>query len=261
MNQKLSAFFFVSIVLMFAVSACGGSAPAATPTVQPTDMPAPTATNTSVPTATPRPTATPNLAATQEVQDGMERIQGYVDLGYFSSAEGRFFTLNNSTTEMAKINYLSADIAGYEDPVKNFAVWANIKWSNAGTVNPPEYSGCGFLYRYDESSGNYYSVMITKESILMTYCVSSLHACGRVGKTRGTGKVSYGNPAEAKLEMAVNENHAYVLVDGNFIGEYTLFTEKLMEPGYLAYSIVSGTNKDYGTRCEFTNAHLWTPNE
>jgi len=36
-----------------------------------------------------------------------------------------------------------------------------------------------------------------------------------------------------------------------------LFTEKLLNPGYLLYSIISGTNADYGTRCEITNAGLW----
>ena len=59
------------------------------------------------------------------------------------------------------------------------------------------------------------------------------------------------------MELIVNDTQAYVLVDGEFIGEYTLSTDRLLDPGYLLYSIISGTNKDYGVRCEMTNSNLW----
>jgi hypothetical protein len=29
--------------------------------------------------------------------------------------------------------------------------------------------------------------------------------------------------------------------------------------GDIGLSTLSGTNKDYGTRCEMTNIHTWTP--
>jgi hypothetical protein len=59
------------------------------------------------------------------------------------------------------------------------------------------------------------------------------------------------------MELIVNEDHAYVLVDHEFIGEYTLLSEKMLDPGYVLYSMISGTNAGFGTRCEITNAGLW----
>ena len=58
--------------------------------------------------------------------------------------------------------------------------------------------------------------------------------------------------------MIVYDHYSYVILNDEVIGEYTLPQSDLIE-GALGISILSGTNKDYGTRCEITNAHLWTP--
>ena len=50
------------------------------------------------------------------------------------------------------------------------------------------------------------------------------------------------------------------VVDGELIGEYTLSQSKPLR-GDLALTVLSGTNKDYGTRCEVTDLRVWTPNE
>jgi hypothetical protein len=31
--------------------------------------------------------------------------------------------------------------------------------------------------------------------------------------------------------------------------------------GRVGLALLSGTNKDFGTRCEMTDLHLWIPNE
>jgi hypothetical protein len=54
--------------------------------------------------------------------------------------------------------------------------------------------------------------------------------------------------------------YSYVLVDGELIGEYTLSQSRPLE-GNVGLTLLSGTNKDYGTRCEMTNLHLWIPDE
>lgn len=58
-------------------------------------------------------------------------------------------------------------------------------------------------------------------------------------------------------DLVVYQTHAYVYVDGAFIGEYTLSQDKPLK-GSFGYGIISGTNKDYGTRCEITNAGVWS---
>jgi hypothetical protein len=47
-------------------------------------------------------------------------------------------------------------------------------------------------------------------------------------------------------------------VDGEVVGEYTLSQSRSLH-GNLGLTILSGTNKDFGTRCKMTNLHLWIP--
>ena len=85
-----------------------------------------------------------------------------------------------------------------------------------------------------------------------------------VGTTRGTGRVNFDNPfdkpGEADFTLIVNGTYAYVLVNNEVIGEYTLSQSKILH-GKLGLAVLSGTNKDFGTRCEMTNLHLWIPSE
>jgi len=43
------------------------------------------------------------------------------------------------------------------------------------------------------------------------------------------------------------------------VGEYTLAKSKILR-GDVGLSLLSGTNKDFGTRCEMTEIRLWIPN-
>ncbi len=255
---------FLLLVLLLVSLACAGTTPPtpAPPTQVPSNTPVPaTATATTPPTSTPKPTATPNLAATQEAKEDDARLQKYVDSGYIASKQGALYELTDNTREMAQINYLDYDYAGFDKSADDFAAWADLNWTSAVPVSYPEYSGCGFGFRM-KNNGDAYTAMVTNDSVLITWCFQALgNHCGRVGKTRGTGKLKLPNPASVHFEFIVNGLHAYALVDNEFIAEYTLFQDRLTEPGFFTYSIVSGTNKDYGTRCTVSNGKIWLPEE
>ena len=74
--------------------------------------------------------------------------------------------------------------------------------------------------------------------------------------------MKFGNPAdqtvEADFTLIVNDIYAYVLVDDEMIGKYTLSRSKDLD-GNLGLTLLSGTNKDFGTRCEMTNVHAFFP--
>jgi hypothetical protein len=58
--------------------------------------------------------------------------------------------------------------------------------------------------------------------------------------------------------MVANGGKVYVYLEGQYKAEFTVFSDRFTFPsGRLAYTIKSGTNKDYGTRCEMTNVTLW----
>lgn len=262
MNKKdFGPIWKATIVLVLASLACS-STQAATPTAVPTNTSVPpTATATLIPTSTPMPTATPNIAATKQVEADQAILQKYVDNGYLPSTDGTLYSLRSSTFNMAQQNYLDFEDSGATVPVTDFAAWADISWSSAGIVNSPEYSGCGFAFRFQDN-GDGYTAMLTNDSVLITWCFAGLgNRCGRVGKTKGTGRVSLKDPAKAHFEFVVSNGLAYALVNGDLIGEYTLFDDKLTKPGNFYYTLISGTNKDYGTRCTVENAKLWVPNQ
>jgi hypothetical protein len=72
--------------------------------------------------------------------------------------------------------------------------------------------------------------------------------------------VKFDYPAEADFTLIVKDSYAYVLVDGENVAEYTL-SQSRSSRGGLGLTVLSGTNKDYGTRCEMTNLHLWLPED
>ena len=260
-QARLNGFMFLILVFLLVSMACGAAAPSPTPAPTSTQVPPTlTATATTPPTSTPKPTATPNLAATQEYQADQARLQKYVDGGYISSSKGTVYSLADNKQEMAQIHYLDYFSSGFKNTVKDFAAWADVELSSAAPVAYPEYSGCGFGFRIKDN-GDSYTAMVTNDSVLVTWCFQALNGCGRVGKSTGTGRVKLPNPAKVHLEFIVADGKAHALVDGQDIASYTLFKDRLVDPGYFVYSIVSGTNKDYGTRCTMTNGKLWVPSQ
>lgn len=258
LNTQITRIILFILAIVFASLACSTLTPATpTPTEPPaTSTPVPAPTKTKRPTSTPKPSATPNVAATQAREKILADLQEFVDKGYITSMDGELVNLDKHFREMAKINYLSFSKAGYDAAVENFVFFGDIAWVSAGPVNFPEYSGCGFAYRVNSDVG-FYTALLTNDSVYMSYCDQSTKKCGRLGTTKGSGKLDFDNPAEATMTLVVNEDHAYVMVNGKFIGEYTLFKDKLREPGAVMYGMISGTNRDYGTRCEITNPSLW----
>jgi hypothetical protein len=261
-TKRVNALLSGLLILTFILSACSISAAQPTSTPPPTDTPQPTATitltptNTPKPSPTPRPTATPNLAATQQMEELNTRLKTYLDKGYISTSEGRLYQLDDYQLELAQINYFSplAGI-GYDNKVKNFVFRADFAWENDG--KNPETSGCGVIFRHQDN-GDFYSAYLDTERVVVGgYAASAGNFVRRFGVSSGKGTVQFGNPASANFTLIANEEMMYVLVDDQFVGSYTLYADKLLDPGYVAYFLKSGTNSGFGTRCEITNSTLW----
>lgn len=215
-----------------------------------TDTPSPVPSDTPRPTWTPKPTKTPDQAATQAYEDFYTDVQDFYDKGYISSMSGSYQELDNFKEEWAQLGWYQWWL--FEDIVlKNFVLSGHFKWSSASDT--PEVSGCGIIFAINGNS-HHYGMFLDKSRIQFTRADENYWY--EVGKTRGTGRVDFGNPAEADVSLAVDDYKANVIVNGNFIGQYSLSKDRPLE-GNLGYSLLSGTNKDYGTRCEMTNVRLW----
>ena len=244
-----------ALVLMLAVLACsiGAPAPTATPiptnTTIPTNTPPPTAT--LVPTNTPKPTATPDVAATQQAEKLQTLLSELKDKGYIDTTEGKAIILDDFRQEWAKLHYYNWwDVR--KGTIGDFVYSGHFKWSSAATTN--DISGCGIGFGLQDN-GDHYAVFLDKSRILFQMGRGSYSY--NVGVTKGSGRMSFDNPAEADFVLVVKGQKAYVKVNDAYI-EYTLSVDQTSS-GLFAFSILSGTNRDYGTRCEMTNSVLWTP--
>lgn len=246
------AFLFVLVSL-----ACGSvqPTPESTSRVEPsaTETVVPTTTKTLRPSPTLRPTQTPDLVATQRAEKLHAAIQGYFEKGYLTTAEGGSRELDDFSYEWAQLGfYLPFPV---EDSVGDFVLSAHFQWDSA--FKNSNISGCGFMFGI-QPNDDHYAVFLDRQKVLFLITDSSLGFSRPVSPTRGTGIVKFDYPAEADFTLIVKGTHAYVLVNGEVVGEYTLAQSRLSGGG-LALTVLSGTNRDYGTRCEMTNLQLWTP--
>lgn len=248
----LKTALFYCLILSFILSACGASStPAVTATAVDTSTPVPTNTPTILPTATltPTKTATPNATATELANrsDLMYReIQKYVDLGYLSVATGTYSELPNFEQNLAKIG--SFQWSSFETlTLSTFVLSAHFNWSSAKENS--NLAGCGFVF--DNATKAVF--LDDKNVILLSYLISS----AKVPKSGGSGIVHFKNSDEANFTLIVNNtlNKVFVLVNDEFNVEYDLSVYPLAG-GYIGYGVISGTNTDYGTKCEITNARL-----
>jgi hypothetical protein len=137
---------------------------------------------------------------------------------------------------------------------KYFVYKGHVAWSTAIDTN--ETSGCGIIFalRDNKYKRDYFGVILDKSRIYFSYLQGGYY--WDLGKTSGTGRLHFENPAEADFVLLVYDYKDFVYVNDEFIGEYTLPKKKEIE-GYFGYGIISGTNRDYGTKCKITNSRIW----
>jgi hypothetical protein len=242
-------FPFVIFVILFNLMTACSPATVSVPTETTTITPIPaTPTNTPKPTATPKPTITPDMAATQQIKDFEAVMQDFMEKEYVAGTDGEVFHLDDFSQDWPQLGWYQWWPA--QETSADFVFKSHIAWSSASDT--PEVSGCGISFGVQEN-GDHYAVFIDKSRI--QYLMGRGSRVYNVGKTRGSGRLSFGNPAEADLVVSVKGQSSYVSVNGD-VTEYTLSQDQSTK-GVFAYSILSGTNKDYGTHCEMTDTILW----
>ena len=257
--KRPSPVLLLLSIMMLVSLACGASAavPTATNTPKPTSTITSTPTKTPKPTITPRPTRTPNIAATERMEAFNSETQNYFDLGYLTTTEGKVTEFDDSTEEWAQLDWYKPSTLLTK--TSDFYVSAHFKWTSAYRNSAD--SGCGIVFAANEA-GDHYAVFLDRAKILFLDNSRSASYSRPVKTTRGTGIVKFGNPfdepVEADFALIVQKAYAYVLVDDEVVGEYTLAQSRVLD-GFVGLALLSGTNKDFGTRCETTNLHLWTP--
>ncbi len=257
MNSAAFRWFSFFLLVLLSVSlACSGGAPA--PTAVPPATPVPptaTATATLEPTATPVPTATPDLAATEQTTARQELLQSYADDGYISSTAGDIEEVPEFQDAWAQIGWyqwypLHEEAYTYGDLIFH----GHFSWQTA--IATSDLSGCGIVFGVQPNQ-DHYAVFLDKARI--AFYMSRGGTVYSVGKTTGSGRPKLSEPGEADIDVIVNGAKAVVIVEHQAT-VYTLSADQ-SSSGEFAVSILSGTNRDFGTRCTISDAYIWTPAE
>lgn len=253
--KNLCPLSLLILVFILISIACATSQPAPTGTPEPTATIIPTPTNTPRPSPTPRPTWTPDVAATQHREALYAEIQSYYEKGYLSTTDGTLAELEDFSYDWAQLGWYNW--LPVLDSVRDFYMAAHFKWDSA--LRNSDTAGCGFIFGV-QPNDDHYAVFLDRTKVYFLITDRAAGFSRPITPTRGTGRVKFDYPAEADFTLIVHGTSAYVLVNGENTGEYTL-AQSRPPTGEIGLTVLSGTNKDYGTRCEMTNLRLWIPNE
>lgn len=177
------------------------------------------------------------------------RIKELSDAGVITSAEGEYLYLGDYEASEARINTPFVEMLGFE--AVNFIISADMRWESASdNANWPT-SGCGFVYGYEDNyngdltflglDGYTHSIQFRDDR------APGIFAFKKWGDPeRPTGK--------ALAQLVVFDKRVSVYVNGALANE---FYNGLYNGGQLGLNIFSGTNKGYGTRCNFKDVELF----
>lgn len=185
---------------------------------------------------------------TYNYKDFKKMISQFQDYSIVPSG-GEFHTLNDYTKAYANIN--KSTFKNVTDSAKNFAFSATMSWDSATETPNSAYAGCGIRFRSNSEGSALFAILrmdghLTFES-------------RKQSKVVDRKSYYFGHPnieATHNLTVVANGNNVKLYISGK---QYADIREVAVTGnGGLYLATVSGTNKDWGTRCKFTNINYYT---
>lgn len=138
------------------------------------------------------------------------------------------------------------------DEARNFVLSMNISWRSASETPNSYNSGCGLVFR-EVDTRNYLQASVNMDGFI--------RVSGRREKSfPDYGKYYYGKfslEATHNLTIVANEENIKILLDGRLLANIREVLNN--RTGSVGFCVWSGTNKDYGTWCGFSdiNYYIW----
>jgi hypothetical protein len=173
-----------------------------------------------------RQTKTAEAAAQKpaQAQPMADLVQKLVADGRLDSGEGKFTLMPDFSESLAMIDYIAPYFTGISP--KNFVIRTDLAWEAASDKANWFSSGCGFIFHIGDDGSYYYASLALDGNVSIGAHKPNYHYVDQLGK--------------------------------DYYGKVKSYKSDLKYPsGMLAYSIPSGTHKDFGTRCTLTHVELW----
>ena len=193
-------------------------------------------------------TAEAQQQITAQAQTMVSWVEQLYEEGVVPSTEGTYVRLEDFDESMAQINWFQWWDTGYSP--ENFVIRTDLFYSSASDKVNWFNSGCGFVYGIVDDENFHVSQLKFDGFVTLLYWAG------------GDGNWIAKRPA-GKLDLPEGEAEIMLVVSDKRVTFYVNGEEKLSEyagrlqPGELAYTLGSGTNIGYGTRCNMTNVDLW----
>lgn len=186
--------------------------------------------------------------ATQAAAPMAEVVDRLAAEGIIASSEGTYELLEPFDESWAQLDWYQWWPTGASPT--DYVVRGNATWDSASDKANWWFSGCGLVFR-ETNVDNHYMVFLGLDGYANMIRF-------RNGVFAELGRSFYG-PVDvprgsAELMLVVEGNQFTFYVDGERVLQRQ---DSAHAEGELAYTLNSGTNKDWGTRCQLNNVELW----
>jgi hypothetical protein len=183
-------------------------------------------------------------AAALEEQFQKDTIAKLYSEGVIGTDQGEYIALDDYEDSQAQINYYFPKFL--DITADNFVLSTDMKWSSASNNANWPLSGCGFIYG-DTGDGRYLVSWLGLDGYVYNFRVKDKINTAFAFQKWGTPERPNG---EAHVDLVVNDKRVNIYVNDRLANT---FYDSVYKPGELAWIIMSGTNKGYGTRCNFSH--------
>ena len=161
---------------------------------------------------------------------------------------GTYSDMDDYTDEWAQINWYQWNRFA---KLRNFVFSANVSWESAHERPNTFSAGCGLVFR-ENGTDNMLEVSLRMDGYVYMDGYRS-------GTPLSYPKAGYGSSqikATHQFVVVANGGTVTVYVDG--VQEARWTDVAIKDNGYMGLATMSGTNKGFGTRCEWTDIYYYT---
>lgn len=195
-------------------------------------------------------TATKNQVSIQTVQaeSFYKTIKNLAEKGVISSVSGYYREIDDFDQNWPQLGWYRYWSTGFSP--ENFVIASDIEWESASMSADFTRSGCGFVFgEIDEE--NYSLAYLALDGFVHLVHVYNGDWRWLVSRRYGRLSLPEGN---AEIMMVVVNQRITFFVNGE---EVAAGYDRSYAAGTLNYTLLSGTNKDFGTSCNMKNTELW----
>jgi hypothetical protein len=194
-------------------------------------------------------TASVNAEATAQAQGMASIVKQLASEGLLENTAGTYSKLDDFNETWAQIGWYQWWNTGLAPT--DFVIRAHTEWESASKTANWFDSGCGFVFHEKDADNHYMVFLALDANVYLKGYVDGVY------KEFGKGYVGKINHLKggADVMLVIEGDHIIYYVNGEKVLEKSV---SALSEGNLALTLVSGTNKDFGTRCSISDIELWT---